>query len=192
VKRVVLLGPAHAAPLTSIAAPRSAAFRTPLGPVNIDTVARGQLVAEGLATLDDAAHESEHSLEVHLPFVQVVLGEVQVLPLLVGRVRAAGVVALLERTWDGPEVLVVASTDLSHYHDDETAKRLDRRTATAIIGKHADGLGPEDACGVFALQGLVAFAAERGLDIELLDLRTSADTVGNPERVVGYGSFTVG
>ena len=88
-------------------------------------------------------------------------------------------------------ILVVASSDLSHYHDDETAKRLDRRTATAIIGKHADELAPGDACGVFALQGLVAFAGERGLDIELLDLRTSADTMGNQDRVVGYGSFAV-
>jgi AmmeMemoRadiSam system protein B len=191
VKRVVLLGPAHFTPLESIAAPSADAFRTPLGLVHVDTVARGRLVAEGLVTVDDAAHESEHSLEVHLPFVQVVVGEVPVLPLLVGYVPPADVVAVLDRTWDGPDVLVVASTDLSHYHDDETARRLDRRTADAIIGKRAGDLGPEDACGVFALKGLVAFARERGFEIELLDLRTSADTMGNPGRVVGYGSFAL-
>src|SRR5262249_55191942 len=86
VKRVVLLGPAHFSPLRSIAAPSSDAFRTPLGLVHVDTVARGQLAAEGLVTVDDAAHRSEHSLEVHLPFVQVAVGEVQVLPLVVGHV----------------------------------------------------------------------------------------------------------
>jgi AmmeMemoRadiSam system protein B len=191
VNRVVLLGPAHFAPLRSIAAPSSDAFRTPLGLVHVDTATRDQLAAEGLVTVDDGAHESEHSLEVHLPFVQVAMGEVEVLPLLVGQVPAAEVVAVLERTWDGPEVLVVASTDLSHYLDDATAKRVDRRTADAIIGKSAVELAPRDACGVFALQGLVAFAGERGLELELLDLRTSADTIGDPDRVVGYGSFAV-
>jgi len=83
------------------------------------------------------------------------------------------------------------STDLSHYLDDVTARRVDRRTADAIIDKRAAELTPGDACSVFAPQGLVAFAGERDLDIELLDLRTSADTIGDPDRVVGYGSFAV-
>lgn len=188
--RVVLLGPAHRVP-TTVAVPGADALATPLGPVTVDDVGRGRLVDAGLVVVDDAVHAQEHSLEVQLPFLQVCLGEVPVLPLAVGRVAPERVADALEQVWGGEETLVVVSTDLSHYHDHDTAVGLDRRTAAAIVDRRPDRLGPGDACGVVAVQGLLLVAARRGLGVELLDLRTSADTAGDPDRVVGYGAFAL-
>ena len=191
ITRVVLLGPAHRTPGAGIAASGADAFATPLGQLAVDTGARDALVDAGLVALRDDAHAEEHSLEVQLPFVQVCLGEVMVLPLAVGQVSPDRVADVLDRTWGGDETLVVVSTDLSHYQDHTTATELDRRTAEAVVAGRPERLGRSDACGVIPLQGLLTAATGRGLDVELLDLRTSADTAGGPDRVVGYGAFAV-
>jgi AmmeMemoRadiSam system protein B len=191
IERVVLLGPAHRTPLAAVGASTADAFETPLGSVAVDTSARDDLVASGLVVPADDAHAAEHSLEVHLPFLQVALGEVRILPLVVGEVPAAAVVAVLDALWGGRETVVIVSTDLSHYRDHRTAQELDRRAAAAILSKRPEDVGLRDACGVFPLRGLLAAARRRGLDVEQLDLRTSADTVGDPDWVVGYGAFAL-
>jgi MEMO1 family protein len=191
ITRVVLLGPAHRVPVAAVAVASADAFSTPLGLVPVDTATRDALVDAGLVVVDDHVHAREHSLEVQLPFLQVALGDVTVLPLAVGHVSADRVAEILDQVWGGDETLVVASTDLSHYHDRATATELDRRTAAAIVDKRPDRLGTGDACGVLAVQGLLLGAAARDLDVELLDLRTSADTAGDPDRVVGYGAFAL-
>ena len=191
VERVVLLGPAHRLRLTAIAAPGVDALATPLGTVPLDTAWRDRLVAAGSIVVSDRAHAGEHSLEVHLPFLQVALGGVSVLPLVVGQVPAAAVADLLDSVWGGEETLIVVSTDLSHYHDHDTATELDRRTAAAIAARRPEAVEPGDACGVYPLRGLLAAAGRRGLDVELLDLRTSGDTSGRTDRVVGYGAFAL-
>jgi predicted class III extradiol MEMO1 family dioxygenase len=121
----------------------------------------------------------------------VCLGDVAVLPLAVGQVAATDVANVLEQVWGGAETLVVVSTDLSHYHDYATATELDRRTAAEIVSTRPERLGVYDACGVLGVKGLLIAADRHGLDVELLDLRTSADTAGDPERVVGYGAFAL-
>jgi AmmeMemoRadiSam system protein B len=191
ITRVVLLGPAHRTPDAGIAASGADAFATPLGQLAVDTGARDALVDAGLVAVRDDAHAEEHSLEVQLPFVRVCLGDVTVLPLAVGQVSMDRVSDVLDRVWGGDETLVVVSTDLSHYNDHATATELDRRTAEAVVARRPERLGRYDACGVLALQGLLAAAKGRGLGVELLDLRTSADTAGGPDRVVGYGAFAV-
>ena len=184
ISRVVLLGPAHRAPVAAVAASSADAFATPLGLVRVDVERRDALVDQGLVAVRDDAHAGEHSLEVQLPFLQVALGDVAVLPLAVGHVDPKQVAGVLEAAWGGDETLVVVSTDLSHYHDQATASELDRRTGAAVVAKRPDRLGPYDSCGVVALQVLLVAAADHGLDVDLLDLRTSADTAGEPLRVV--------
>ncbi|HEX2275425.1 MAG TPA: AmmeMemoRadiSam system protein B [Acidimicrobiales bacterium] len=191
VERVVLLGPAHRVPLTAIAAPGADALATPLGAVRVDTAARDRLVGAGSVVVSDQAHAGEHSLEVQLPFLQVALGEMAVLPLAVGRVPASAVADVLDAVWGGDETLIVVSSDLSHYHDHATATELDRHTAAAVVARQVEALEPEDACGVFPLRGLLAAARRHDLDVELLDLRTSGDTSGDADRVVGYGAFAL-
>ncbi len=191
VEQVVLVGPAHTVALDAIASSSADGFATPLGVVAVDAEARDRLLRTGKVIVSDRAHAAEHSLEVHLPFIQIALGDVAIVPLVVGQVASSLVADVLDELWGGPETLVVVSTDLSHYHDHRTAQTLDRRTAAAIVAKEPDQLGRGDACGLYPVRGLLVAARRRGLDIELLDLRTSADTAGDPDRVVGYGAFVV-
>jgi AmmeMemoRadiSam system protein B len=191
VSRVVLAGPAHRAPVRRVATTSASALATPLGLVPVDGEARALALQTGGVSIDDDAHAPEHSLEVELPFLQHVLGRFAVLPLAVGPGGPPVLADVLDALWGGDETLIVVSTDLSHYHDDRTAKRLDRVTAERIVAGDAPALRPDDACGCWAVQGLLLAAARHDLGVELLDLRTSADTAGPPDRVVGYGAFAL-
>ena len=189
VRRAAILGPAHFAPLDGCSVPRTDAWRTPLGDVEVDAELRDALVGSG-AVIDDEPHEPEHAVEVQLPFVQRALGRsARVLPVTVGRTTPVEVANMIEAL--PQDALVVVSTDLSHYHDAATAQRLDRRTADAMLERDPARIAPEDACGAFALRGLLELARRRDQRIELLDLRSSADLGGEPDRVVGYGAFAV-
>ena len=191
IERVVLLGPAHRVQLSGVAVSQADAFATPLGEVAVDAEAREKVLRMPTVVASDEAHAQEHSLEVHLPFIQVVLGDLAVLPLAVGQMPAADVADVLDAVWAGPETLVVLSSDLSHYHDHSTAVALDRATAQAIEACRPGDVGLDRACGVFALRGLLVAALRRRLEVTTVDLRTSADTAGSPESVVGYGSFVL-
>jgi AmmeMemoRadiSam system protein B len=187
--RVALLGPAHFEPLAGAAVTAADGWRNPLGVVAIDTELRATAVAAG-AMVDERAHEPEHAVEVQLPFLQRVLGAgFRALPIAVGVADAAWVADLIAMLL--PYGLVVVSTDLSHYQDDATARALDRRTADAVVSRDPERIGRDDACGSFALRGLVELARRDDLLVRLLDLRTSADTAGDPGRVVGYGAFAI-
>lgn len=187
--RVAILGPAHFVPLLGATVPSADAWLTPIGEVTIDPGLREAAVAAG-ASVSDHPHAREHALEVQLPFLQRRLGDdVRVLPVAVGASEPEGVATLIEAL--APAALIVVSTDLSHYRDQETARRLDRRTADAVLAADPEAIGPEDACGAFALRGAAAWVSRAGLSVRLLGLRTSADTAGDPSRVVGYGAFAI-
>lgn len=192
IKRVVLLGPAHRARFQGIAGHSGDAFVTPLGEIALDGAALEQLRDLSYVGILDEAHAQEHSLEVQLPFLQHRLDDFQLVPLAVGDAPAEAVAAVLERLWGGAETLVVISTDLSHYHDYETARRLDGHTADNILHWRHEAIGYQDACGRNPLIGLLELARRRDLRIELLRLCSSGDSaVGDHSRVVGYGAFAV-
>lgn len=191
VRRVVLIGPSHRVPLRGLALPRARVFATPLGSLHIDEDAVAALAELPQVSVSDAPHVVEHSLEVLLPFLQRVLGDFTLVPLVVGDASPEQVSEVLEAVWDGPETLVVVSTDLSHYLDHDTARRRDTRTAETIEGLRFEDLGPGDACGRDAVRGLLHLARRRRLRIRCLDLRSSGDTAGPRDEVVGYGAFAV-
>ncbi len=189
VRRVVIIGPAHRVPVRGVALPGSEAFETPLGVVPVDEELASRIAGLGPVTVSRAAHAPEHSLEVELPFLQVALEEgFTVLPLVVGAARGEEVAQVLETVWGGDETRVVISSDLSHYHDYETARRLDGRTAEQILGLDAR-LSHDQACGATPVNGLLVAARGRGMEPRLLDLRNSGDTAGDRRQVVGYGAF---
>ena len=99
---------------------------------------------------------------------------------------------MLDDLWGGPETLIVVSSDLSHYYDYDTARRLDGETAAAIERLRPDLLGPESACGRIPVGGLLLAAQRRGLQVRRVDLRNSGDTAGSADEVVGYGGFVFG
>ncbi len=189
VKRFVLLGPAHLAPVRGMAISSAAAFDTPLGRVPIDDDGRAKALSLPGVSIDDDAHAPEHCLEVQLPFLQELFLDFSIIPLLVGETTAEEVAAVLEALWDGPETRIVVSSDLSHYRDQATARQLDGETAAAIVGLRPDALREDSACGRVVIAGLLTVARGHGLTAQAIDLRNSGDTGGPSDRVVGYGAF---
>lgn len=190
IARLVVIGPAHYVPVRGIAVPSVDAFHTPLGEMPLDREAIESITDLPQVVVDDDPHEPEHALEVELPFLQTVLGGVAIAPLVVGSGRAQEVAEVLERLWD-EATLIVVSSDLSHYHDYETARRLDAATAQAIERLDERAISTQDACGALSLRGMLIEAKRRGLEVERLDLRNSGDTAGDRNRVVGYGAWAV-
>jgi MEMO1 family protein len=188
IRRVVLLGPTHRVAVEGLALPKSQAFTTPLGDIPLDTEAIAGLAHLPQIVFSDLAHAREHSLEVHLPFLQRVLGDFKLVPLAVGHASPAAVAEVIDRLWGGPETLIVISSDLSHFLPYATAQQVDRDTCRHILqfDSHID---PEQACGAFPLNGLLLTAKRRGLMPQLLHLCNSGDTAGDKDRVVGYAAF---
>lgn len=191
IKRIVLLGPSHRVPLRGIAAPGAEKFSTPLGEIPLDRETLATLVQLPQVACYDDAHRFEHSLEVHLPFLQTILGDFSLVPLVVGQSRPEQVAEVLEMIWGGEETLVVISTDLSHFLSYEEAQRRDRRTRDVIEQLDPDTIRGEDACGCFPLNGLLYLARKNHLKIATLDLRNSGDTAGPRDQVVGYGAWSL-
>jgi MEMO1 family protein len=183
-ERVILVGPAHRVYCARPAWPGVDAMRTPLGDVAIDREAIGALGDR--VVVDPRAHAREHCLEVELPFIQTIAPQARIVPLLVS--ERAGVAALLAALWGGPETVIVISSDLSHYHPYAKARAIDRRTADKILA-HDPALADGEACGGVAIAGLLEHA--RDLRVELVDLRSSGDTAGSKDEVVGYGAFAL-
>jgi AmmeMemoRadiSam system protein B len=190
IRRVVLIGPSHRVPFRGLAVPSVEAFATPLGRIPLDAPGREALLDLDQVRISDSPHAAEHSLEVELPFLQVTLGDFELLPIAAGDATAREVADALERVWGDAGTLIVVSTDLSHYHPYEHARRLDAATNEAVLRLQSDFDG-EHACGCIGLNGMLAAARKRHMRIELEDLRNSGDTAGDRERVVGYGAWSL-
>ena len=184
VKRVVLIGPAHFVGGRGLALPECDAFETPLGRIALDAAGIASLADLKQVVRSAAAHAQEHSLEVQLPFLQKMLGEFSLIPIAAGASLTEEVVELIERLWGGPETLIVISTDMSHYHGYDDARRIDGATLGRIEAFATD-LNYEEACGATGLNGLLAVAREKGLSIRRLAACNSGDTAGSKARVVG-------
>ncbi len=189
ISRVVLLGPSHRVAFTGMAATSASVYETPLGLVPVDRQWLDRARALPQFGLLDEAHAGEHCLETQLPFLQVVLGDFTLVPIICGAVGAEQAADVLEVLWGGPETLIVVSSDLSHYLDYQACRTLDLRTCAAIERLDAGVLSSEQACGVAPVKGLLTAARRRGLRVQTLDLRNSGDTAGSRHRVVGYGAW---
>lgn len=187
IRRVVLLGPAHRVPVQGVAASSAQAFSTPLGQVPLDRPAIKALLGGGGVSQHDEAHAPEHGLEVHLPFLQEVLGAFHLVPLIVGEVPAEEVAHVLQDFAVEPHTLIVVSSDLSHYNPYEIAMRRDRETSLRI--ERLQPLAAGQACGRCAINGLLHLARLQGWEARTLLLRNSGDAAGSRDQVVGYGAY---
>jgi AmmeMemoRadiSam system protein B len=189
-RRVVLIGPSHRVALRGIAVPSVAKFLTPLGAIDIDQAGKRALMDQGLVVEADAPHAMEHCLEVQLPFLQSLLDEFTLLPLVAGLAAPAHVARVLATVWGNDDTLVLVSSDLSHYHAYDVATGIDTQTAAAIL-RYDSNLAGEQACGAVGINGLTLLARERALPIAEIARCNSGDTAGDRKRVVGYGAFCV-
>ena len=186
IRRAVVIGPAHRVPITGLAAPGATRMRTPGGDVAVDVGAIAAVESIGTSA---AAHAQEHSIEVQLPFLLEVAPHATVVPLAFGRASATEVARVLESLWGGDETVIVVSSDLSHYLPYATGRAEDERTAARILALDRAPLAGDEACGAEGINGLLAVARARGMRAELVDLRSSGDTAGPRDEVVGYGAF---
>ena len=191
IRRVVLLGPAHRVYLQGMALSSATQFVTPLGVIQVDHGLTERVKQFPIVSVMDSAFEQEHSLEVHMPFLQYVLDDFTLLPIVTGDTPAYHVAEVLQSVWGSDETLIIISSDLSHYHDYETAKKLDNQTGQYIKTLQHEKLGSQHACGCMPMHGLLEIAKQDGLTVNILDIRNSGDTAGSHDRVVGYGAFSV-
>ncbi len=189
INRVVLLGPSHRVPFHGLASCQASHYATPLGLITLDRASLDRLESMPQVTVNDAAHIPEHSLEVQLPFLQYVLDDFELIPLLVGDADEREVADVLDELWGDRHTLIVISSDLSHYHDYTTAQRLDQNTSRAIETLNPTAISYEDACGRNPVNGLLHIAKRRAMHVETVDLRNSGDTAGPRDQVVGYGAY---
>jgi AmmeMemoRadiSam system protein B len=186
-ERVVLIGPAHRIFVHGLAWPGAARLRTPLGEIAVDVEALRALPG---VQAHPSAHAREHSLEVMLPFLQRLAPRAKIVPLIGSDPSADEVGRVLEALWGGPETLIVISSDLSHYLPYMVARSRDAHTSARIAGLDA-ALTGDEACGAVGINGILWLARRKGLRVELVDLRSSGDTAGPRDEVVGYGAFAL-
>lgn len=198
-KRVVLLGCSHHYHFSGASIVTSGAFETPLGLLHVDEAFALRLAQETeLASL--APHEPEHSLEVELPFLQMVMDAPLIVPVLFGAEPSPWYAQFgrsLGRMLD-PSDLVVISTDLSHYLSNAAAHHRDRASLAKLMQQDCNdferaALRDEvSMCGAAAVEAGMACALERGASKwQLLDYRTSGDVCGDTSRVVGYAAVSL-
>jgi len=187
-QRVILMGPCHRTPVHGLALSGADVYRTPMGDVPLDNTVIASLDFPDVR-ISDESHRTEHSLEVHLPFLQALLGDFSIVPIVVGDATPELVSQVLDALWGGPETLIVISSDLSHYLKYDDARAIDTVTCQAIENLDASQINHEMACGATPLGGLLVAAKRRGMKVTTLDLRNSADTTGDRSFVVGYGAW---
>lgn len=189
IRRVVLLGPAHRVYTRGLALSTADYFTTPLGDIEIERAGIDLIADLSQVITFDETHQQEHSLEVHLPFIQTLFRDCKVVPLVVGETSPQEVAEVLKRLWGGEETVIIVSSDLSHFHDYETARQIDQMTTSAIEQLQLEEISSQQACGCMPVRGLLQLARDMKLSVKTLDLCNSGDTAGSRDRVVGYGAY---
>ena len=178
-RRVVVIGPAHRVAVRGVAIPSVDRFETPLGTVDLDRAVLDALAAEPNVVRSDRAHAAEHALEVQLPFLQEVLGDFTLVPLVVGDATPDEVAAVLDRVWGGPETLIVVSSDLSHYLPYDAARRVDAIDARAGPRSRPRARSSSRPAAPPPINALMRVARRRRLRPRLLAACNSGDTAGD-------------
>ena len=189
ISRVVILAPAHRIAFQGLALSSADFFRTPLGDIEVDRGAIQSISDLPQVHLFDQAFDNEHSIEVHLPFLQETLPSFRILPILVSEASPGEIDEVLEHLWGGDETLILVSSDLSHYLDYESAKKMDTEASRAIEALRPEDLSYHHACGRTPVSGLLLAARRHRLTATTLDQRNSGDTAGPRNQVVGYGAY---
>lgn len=204
-KKILLIGVRHYPRGEALAILSEGAWRTPLGDVSIDTTFATSLREECPALREDSvAHSKEHSLEVELPFLQVLNPDFSFVPVAVGTLRfeelaetGEGIARVLQQSKE--DILIVTSSDMNHYEDDETTRRKDRKAIDQMLNLNAKGLydicrsEKISMCGLGpAITMLTAMNSLHVTKAELVRYATSGDVSGDRDAVVGYAGMIFG
>jgi len=202
-KTVVIVAPSHQFGFRGISVWDEGGFETPLGVVDVDEGFAKKLIASSEAIYSEPrAFAQEHSLEVEIPFLQKTFEDFKIVPIIMGYPSYQEIekfsISLNEIVGHRDDVLVVISTDLSHYHDDKTARNMDRKAIEAIKEFKVENIFKECAtktmemCGCYPVISALLYAKHRGLnDLEVLKYANSGDVSRDKNRVVGYTSIVI-
>ncbi len=203
VRTAVVLAPSHFYGFDGISIWDKGGFETPLGVINVDEDFAGKLSAASEDfNFDTKAFEREHALEVELPFIQRAFPEARIVPVIIGVPTPKTLLdfakALDSLVGQRDDVLVVVSTDLSHYHTDEEARDMDAMAIEAIKNLQAERIyrecrqGSMEMCGCMPVTAALLFAKLRGLTtVDLLKYNNSGDVNQDRDRVVGYSALAI-
>ena len=188
IKNVILLGPSHYEPLQGGALPDVKYFKTPLGNININQDIAKSILKTAIINTNDKAHQKEHSLEVQLPFLQKIIPNLNIIPIVYGNFNPQEMADAIAPYLQNEDTILVVSADLSHYHPYDEAVQMDRETAQKIaLGENIDY---EHSCGAGGINTAIELAKKLHLQPEILALVNSGDTSGDKSRVVGYGAWS--
>lgn len=202
-KTIVVLAPSHYVSFDGIAIWEKGGFKTPLGVVDVDEPFTAKLMASHEKFyFAPQAFEEEHSLEVEIPFLQKVFQDFKIVPVIMGQptfeILEEFAKSLQKAIGDRKDVLIVVSTDLSHYHDDKKARQMDQGAIAAIKAMNIEKIWEEghrktiEMCGLVPVTAALLYAREKGLKhVDVLQYANSGDVTGDRDRVVGYTSIVI-
>lgn len=190
VERILLLAPSEKVPFRGLAVAGYDAWSTPVGEMQVDLPRIQEAVERDDVRPIEVAFEPASALELQVPFLCRVAREARLAPMLVGDADGGLVASVLEAFWDDETLLVVGS-NLSRGLTEDEARSRDGETMEALHDKNPEAIGRDETSGRMALRGMLQSAADRDWAVEQLDYRTSADTAGESDKVVGYGAFAV-
>ncbi|WP_029519963.1 AmmeMemoRadiSam system protein B [Persephonella sp. IF05-L8] len=190
---ILLVGPSHYVPFEGISFGYYDYWLTPLGEVKVNKEEIERFVANNRhlpITLNTIPHLKEHSLEVQVPFLQMVLEDFSIIPVVYGQVHYSVVEEVIAQIKDNrDDVVVVISTDLSHYYPDHMAREIDINCNMAVEHLDLSLLDRCEACGKIGLEAIINYSRRVGWKGKVLDYKTSGDTSGDRSAVVGYASY---
>jgi hypothetical protein len=188
--KVLIMGPSHRVYLDSAALSPDDSFETPIGSIKVDTDESQRLANKFSSIISSAIpHRLEHSLEVQLPFLQLALKNFSIVPLVYGNIADEELFKILEEFLLDDSRIVIISSDLSHYYPQKEAIAIDSYCIKGVEGLDLEAMAVCQACGKPAISAAIKYALKHNLKSKTLDYKTSGDTTGDKDSVVGYGSF---
>lgn len=199
---VILIGSCHSSAYPGVSVYSRGSFATPLGEVQIDEAMANEIMkSNDRFFFYEPAHRTEHSLEVELPFLQEVIKDFKIVPILMGTddyLTCEQLAGAVRKAIAGKNVLIVASTDLSHYHNYNAAVAMDTKTVEEIAKLDPKSLytfinsAQGEACNYAGVVSALILAKLEGWDTAaVLKYANSGDTVGDKSRVVGYAAIAI-
>ena len=192
IKKVVLIGSSHQGKYFGISLSGAQYWEMPNRRFEVDKELTEKLIKMQGIGFDNNAHEAESSLEMQLPFVNAVFGkDVKIVPILVEDASIEQISDLMDTVWGGPETIVIISTDMASEKDEASVRKIIEKTAQALEKKDISAVKEETFCAPLPVAGLLAYAREKGFEIQTLDLQTSADRYPMTDKVLGFGAFGI-
>ena len=188
--KILIMRPSHRVYLENAALSPDKIFEMPMGDIQVDMAESQRLISKFPSLISSAIpHKLEHSLEVQLPFLKIALKDFSIVPLVYGDISHDELFLILEEFLLDDSRIAIISSDLSHYYSQKEAMAIDSYCVKGVEELDLSMFPNCQACGKPAIIASVQYALKHNLKSKTLDYKTSGDTTGDKDRVVGYGSF---